>query len=226
MFSNHLILKVLFSFILTASLNVNAATASFNIISANTYGNAYILPQSFGYQFTPLSDIAVSSLGFFDYLGNGLGESHTVGIFDSAGNLLTSAVVSSGTGNPLDGAFRYTDIAPVTLSAGGTYTAAALFLTNADVVGYADVEDALVNPAISLGSLPARYIFQTGTELQFPTETAALGTTEMYYGPNFKLTAVPLPGALIMFGSGIAGLTFLGLGRKNDRCLPTVKVRV
>ena len=100
--------------------SVHAASASFSIISANRYGNSYGfgLPQSSGYRFTVLSNIVVSSLGFFDYLGDGLGESHTVGIFNSAGELLTSAVVFSGTGNPLDDGFRYTNISPLTLSEG------------------------------------------------------------------------------------------------------------
>ena len=211
-------LRILYPLLFAVSLNVHGSTASFNILSANFYGNSYFLPQSAGYVFTPLSDVVVSSLGFYDYQGDGLGESHPVGIFNNTGNLLTSAVVFSGTENPLENGFRYTDIAPLTLSAGQSYTVATLFQTNADVIGYADVSDTLVNPFITLGSVPARYILQTGTELQFPTETALL-VTEMFYGPNFKLKAVPLPGAVIMFGSAIAGLSFLGLVRKNDRGL-------
>ncbi len=196
--------------------NVHADSPSFSIISANSYGNSYYLPQSVGYRFTVLSDIVVSGLGFFDYLEDGLGESHTVGIFNSTGELLTSAVVSSGTGNFLDDGFRYADISPLTLTVGETYTAAALFLTNADVIGYADVEEALVNPAISLGSLPARYIFQTGSELQFPTETAMLGGTEMYYAPNFKLAPVPVPASIFLMGTSMAGIVGLRLRRKRE----------
>lgn len=211
-------LRILYSLVFAVSLNVHASTASFNILSANFYGNSYFLPQSAGYVFTPLSDVVVSSLGFYDYQGDGLGESHPVGIFNNTGNLLTSAVVFSGTEKPMEDGFRYTDIAPLTLSAGQSYTVATLFQTNADVIGYADVSDTLVNPSITLGSVPARYILQTGTELQFPTETALL-VTEMFYGPNFKLTAVPLPGAVTLFGSAIAGLSFLGLVRKNNRGL-------
>lgn len=202
--------------ILGVTPGVYADYPSFSINSVNWYGNSYITPQSAGYVFTPQSDIIVSSLGFFDYLGDGLGESHTVGIFNSTGELLTSAVVSSGTGNSLDDGFRYADIFPLTLTVGETYTAAALFLTNADVVGYADVEDALVNPAISLGSLPARYILQTGSELQFPTETEMLGGTEMYYAPNFKLAPVPIPSSILLMGTGMAGLVGLRLRRKRE----------
>jgi hypothetical protein len=188
--------KILFPLLFTASLNVHAATASFSILSTNFYGNSYFVPQSAGYVFEPLDNVVVSSLGFFDYLEDGLGESHTIGIFNSTGNLLTSAVVSSGMEKPLEDGFRYTDIAPLTLNTGQSYTVAALFLTNADFIGYSDVEDTIVNSSISLGAVPARYILQTGTDIQFPTDTDML-VTEMFYGPNFKLTVVPLPGAVI-----------------------------
>lgn len=193
---------------------VHAASASFSINSVNWYGNSYYTPQSAGYVFTPQSDIIVDSLGFFDYLGDGLGESHKVGIFESMGTLLSSAVIQSGTSSQLIEDFRYTDIVPLTLLAGQNYTVAALFLTNADVIGYADVEDIQVNSAISLDSLPARYILHTGTDLEFPTETALL-VDEMFYGPNFRLTPVPVPTSILLIGTGMAGLVGLRLRRKR-----------
>ena len=172
---------------LCVTTGVNADTAAFSINSANGYGDSYGIPQSFGFVFTPRSDIVVSSLGFFDYLGDGLGESHKVGIFDSTGTVLSSAVVSAGTNSQWVDDFRYTDIAPLTLKAGHSYTIAALVLRRADIVGYADVADAQFNPAISVSSVPARYIFNTQAEaLELPTETECL-ISEFFYGPNFKI---------------------------------------
>lgn len=200
--------------ILGVTPGVHAASASFSINSVNWYGNSYYTPQSAGYVFSPQSDIIVDSLGFFDYLGDGLGESHKVGIFESTGTLLSSAVIQSGASSQLIDDFRYTNIVPLTLRAGKNYTVAALFITQADVVGYADVADVHVNPAISLDSLPARYIIHTGTDLEFPTDTALL-TSEFWYGPNFTLTPVPVPGTMFLMGTGMAGLVGLRIRRKG-----------
>ena len=57
-------------------------------------------------------------------------------------------------------------------------------------------------------------IFQTGTDLEFPTDTALL-TSEFWYGPNFTLTPVPVPGTMFLMGTGMAGLVGLRIKRKG-----------
>jgi hypothetical protein len=129
--------------------------------------------------------LVVSALGFFDYLGDGLEESHEVGIFNATGNLLVSAVVPAGDTARLDDDFRYADISPFTLSAGETYTIAAFFATQADTIGYLDVGDIANLQGIALNTFPVRYITPSGTSLSFPTETSG-ASSEFILGPNFQ----------------------------------------
>lgn len=62
-----------------------------------------------GYFFDITSPVTVSGLSFFDNNGDGLMESHDVGLWNSAGTLLASVTVPAGTAAPLDssGLFRY-----------------------------------------------------------------------------------------------------------------------
>jgi len=115
--------------------------------------------------FTPTTDFRVTSLGFFDYLQDGLGESHELGIFDASGTLLVSALLPSGTASPLEGSFRYVDITPLILNAGEEYTVGAFFATQADTIGYLDVSDLVVSSVVGLSAVPIRYALPSGTSL-------------------------------------------------------------
>jgi hypothetical protein len=211
----------------------------FNLPKA--YGYSYVTPQTFGNVFTPARDIIIDSLGIFDYGEDGLGESHEVGIFESSGTLLASAVVPAGTVSPLDNHFRYTDIVPTRLEAGQTYTVVTFFNTHEDMVGYADIEDLVVSPDISLPGFAARYVFQRVTGLQFPANWRH-ASSEFYIGPNFRFTPAPtftsslapssparfspafgpvpvthtpIPGAIWLLASGLVALMGLkGIGRR------------
>src|SRR5262249_34980977 len=54
------------------------------------------LPYTLGWSFTTNNRIVVDRLGVYDDNGDGLSESHLVGIWDSARNLLVQATVGSG----------------------------------------------------------------------------------------------------------------------------------
>jgi hypothetical protein len=160
-------------------------TSAYDYSSVNFFDNSYLITQSAGFVFTPTSDLVVSALGFFDYLGDGLEENHEIGIFNATGNLLVYTVVPAGNAVRLDDDFRYVDISPLTLEAGETYTIAAFLTTQADTIGYLDVGDLTNLQGIALDTFPFRYITPSGTSLSFPTETSG-ASAEFILGPNFQ----------------------------------------
>jgi hypothetical protein len=85
----------------------------------------------------------------------------------------------------LDDDFRYAAISPLTLRAGETYTLAAYFAMQSDVIGYLDVADLTDHQTISLDAFPIRYIYPSGPSLLFPTETSE-AIAPFILGPNFQ----------------------------------------
>ena len=124
-------------FFIAASAQAEFITAveSFDYNTFNRLSTAQLPGTTFGWQFSTNSQITVMRLGVLDIdnsqfvfnnLQDDLRSSHQVGIFTSAGNLLVSGVVHPGA--PLDGIFRYTDVAPTVLSAGETYVIGAFYV--------------------------------------------------------------------------------------------------
>jgi hypothetical protein len=181
-----LVAKVLFVLLVLGPWSPGeASTAMYSFDSPNFYGHGYYLPQTLGNVFTPTTNIAITSLGFFDYRDDGLGEIHQVGIFDNSGTLLASAFIPSGKEGNLVDHFRYADITPITLTAGQTYTVAALLLSSADVIGYADIGKIATDSAVSLPNFSARYVLPGVNEMMYPTDTV-LASAPFYIGPNFQ----------------------------------------
>ena len=60
--------------------------------------------------------IAITALGVYDYGGDGLTNSHAVGIWSNDGTLLASTVIPAGTAAPLIDGYRYSSITPVLYS--------------------------------------------------------------------------------------------------------------
>src|SRR5687768_16493111 len=84
-----------------AALADTALTADFFANTVNN-GSGY----SLGWAFSTANNITVTSLGWYDHLGDGLVDGHAVGIFNTGGTLLLSGTVQSGTADPLTGMFR------------------------------------------------------------------------------------------------------------------------
>ncbi len=164
---------------------------------------------TYGWSFDVTSSVTVTQLGVFDFQDNGLAESHDVGIWDSAGSLLASTLIGSGTGALLDGGFRYNDITDFTLNVGTNYVIAA---TNWDVdhmiVNASSV--LTINPIVFGGG---RYSDTSGI-LEMPT---IINPVNSYFGPNFMIdiTPVPLPASVWLFGSGLIGIIGLARRKKN-----------
>ncbi len=77
-----------------------------------------------GLEFVPWVDMEVSALGYCDAGGDGLLNSHTVGIFDTDTKELVTPTVVVDSESVLDGSYRYEPITPVVLKEGRSYMVA------------------------------------------------------------------------------------------------------
>ena len=69
--------------------------------------------------------MTVTDVGIFDQGGDGLIDSHELGIWTSLGSLLVDVTVAAGTGEELDGSYRFHAITPMVLSADTDYVIGA-----------------------------------------------------------------------------------------------------
>ena len=188
-----------------------SSLASADIIYSFTGGGAFNGTNlTYGFRFTPVVDITVSSLGFFDRDANGLSGSHRVGIWDLSQNLLLSTTVTTlnstlgGStvtipGGPV-GRFRFTPVPATQLTAGTTY-----------VIGGADEGSAdnwfgsVTNQALapSLATVTSGGFASTSTGFLYPGSGIVNGTG---WGiVSFEANAtVPEPGTTALLGVGLA----------------------
>ena len=93
-----------------------------------------------GYEFTPVSALTVSALGFADLpsakvlsVGDGLEQERLVTLWDSNGSLIAAVTIPAGTGAPLIDGFRYWSLqTPLSLVAGRTYILGAYYNRESD----------------------------------------------------------------------------------------------
>lgn len=162
---------------------------------------------TYGYDFTVGSSaIELTALGMWDENQDGFTNPHSIGLWDTAGNLLAKAFVGPGTVDPLVGEFRYATIipivlGPVILSAGTTYVLGASYLgSDADqLIVNVSPDQATFDPAVTAGN--ARFV--AGGGFAFPNDTSV--GPGSYVGPNAEFT-------LLSNGVPDSGSTALLLG--------------
>ena len=161
-------------------------------------------PFTLGFQFRVESDITVTALGAFDYLGDGFVTPHSVGIWTLAGGTpLATAAIPAGTVGSLAGQFRYVAIAGLSLSAHTEYIIGASEF-------YGTIND------IYAGSVPVP-AFSTASQVTFLGERGAGEAPGLVFptvhfdalspatfGANFQFDAVPEPSAWALLGCGLA----------------------
>lgn len=170
-----------------------------------------------GWRFSTTGPISVSQLGFWDHQGDGLGESHPVGIWTTGGlgtsaAALVTATVSAGTASPLAGSsFRMVDVTPITLPA-GDYVIGGL-LRSQQVDSYKETTGVSGFAAAPGITYVERRFIGAFSGLSRPEGTAAgLGS----FGPNFTFEVVPEPSSVaVATFFGLAGLTGRGLRRRQ-----------
>lgn len=150
-----------------------------------------------GWTFSISRTLWVDSIGFFDQGQDGLNESHQVGLWNSSGTLLASAVINNS--NVLVDGFRYSALGSLLTLGPGTYTLAAFVRANSpDRVAVSAVYTAL--PGVTY--LDDRIIFSP--TFQQPTGPNSFAHPS-YFSAN--LNVVPELDAL----SSTAPLAFAGL---------------
>ena len=147
------------------------------------------------WEFMARDSVSAVQLGLFDgHSQGGFLQRHEVGLWDSTGNLLVSAIIDPGESAPLIGNFRFVEIPPVRLVAGQTYIVGA-FMPGL-VVDYsylfspynAAFYGLRIDPRIQF--VAQRYSLANGA-ITFPTDRIVDGNIGAF-GPNLIID-VPEP---------------------------------
>lgn len=165
-----------------------------------------------GFEFSVSSATSITQLGVYDNLSNGLTAPASIGLWDTSGNLLTSANIGVGEGT-LDGLFRYTTITPFALTAGTNYVIGAYTTDLASSLGTGQGGVGTVDPLVTI--YWDRFS-NFNSSFSFPSETNS-NSGGAWLGANFQfaVAAVPEPGtwAMMLVGFGIIGY---GLRRRRQ----------
>jgi len=171
-------------------------------------------PFTLGWEFEANAAVVVTELGIFDDSQDGLSDSYPIGIWDSTGHLLASAIVASGTTDPLIDQFRYHSIGPILLAAGHFYSIGALYATSHDPLIFPGTATGFASdPAITF----TQAAFASGASLSNPTSSA--GPQPGFFGPNFVLNPsviiVPEPMSPALVGVALVGLAIARRRKPN-----------
>ena len=184
-------------------LTINPALQS---ITPGSVGGDPGFSGTVGYSFTLTKPYAVTELGFYDDLNDGLLSSHMVGIFDASTQaLLVSATLSSGSSNPLQDGFRWLSVPEFVLAPGSYVMAASL---SGDPNSFDPVIYNGTNPVVSDGfvlNTASLSELGSGTVLDFPTVDE--GVPYGFIGPNmagYAPAPAPAPGPLPVLGAASA----------------------
>lgn len=162
-----------------------------------------------GYTFNVTHDVTLTQLAFWDFGGDGLVDSHTIGVWDGEGSLLRTATIAAGTGATLDSAgFRLVDVPDLILKPGTGYVVGA----TTGATNQSDFAAFFWNATTGMTMAPGityvgnRDIANSGVNvLTRPTSPNGAGTG--WVGGSFtvapSLVAAPEPGTLALLGFAV-----------------------
>jgi hypothetical protein len=183
---------------------IAACVVHAGVINLTTPGTIYGGGEyTLGYEFSPSINISVTSLEVYDDGMGVLGSAAMVGIWDTSGDLLTSATVPAGS-SANDGYFSSVPITPFSLTAGVDYVVGAYLDANATSYNTGDGGSATVDPNITI----IQDMYNDDSSFAFPsiTDDFAGGA---WLGGSFsygQVTGVPEPGAFLLAATGLAAL--------------------
>ena len=161
-------------------------------------------PFSLGYTFDVTNPFVVQYLGYFDARGNGLNESHDIGLYDPSGTLLSSVTVGPGSGDLLVGGFRMAAVTPFLLAVGAGYNVLGTAPTGADQ---------LLFSATKTNAYGITYV--SGAYCEGATLQNACGTNpDGYFGANFAGVVTPEPASVVLLATGLVGM--FGIVRRRN----------
>jgi hypothetical protein len=158
---------------------------------------------NFGWSFSTSEDRVVTSLGLWSFTTPGLSDEHQVGIWNSSGVLIVSAVVTDadtavGSASAA-GVWRFHSVA-ATLLAAGTYTIGAYYPTTSDQFRGSS-EQAEVDLILPSWLSYVEGLISNGADGNFfqqPTRSVGDNFNPAFFGPNFLSSDVPEPGTLVL----------------------------
>ncbi|MEM7307853.1 MAG: hypothetical protein AAF682_14335 [Planctomycetota bacterium] len=162
-----------------------------------------------GMRFTMKQDRTLTHLGLYDAGGDGIVAEYPIGIYDTSGAEIASAVISAGQVDPLQDGFRYVEVAPVVLEAGVTY----------DVVSLHDIgpKEQTASSLLSIGGQTNEAVFSPAIDYEgtwYVGDATKLGPPEssggfpsLYpgeweLGPSLGFASAAGPAGMLLAGNG------------------------
>lgn len=159
-------------------------------------------PWTLGWKFTVHESVFAHALGVYDSGQDGLADSTQVGLWlATGGEPLATAIIPAGTDALLDGFFRFVPISPIVLTPGTEYIVGSSSPGELATSFWGD--NGVVDPWVTV--IEARYSSEW-SGFAFPELTDSNSAGGALLGANLRITPVPLPAGLWLFGGGLTGL--------------------